>query len=185
MALEQVFYYEFCKISKNTFYYKTPQVAASLYWKIFDGFKDWWQSLAIEKRFEGCVKSSVALKRYTKASYCCNRKNASNQIYTTVHSFFIRDLKLSVLTFSNVIQPQNVLLLLLFQFFCVLFFENFNYLLNIFRSGTMLETVKSVSLILNFRFHRKMPGLNSKVAGATLLKRDSNKSIFLWILQNF
>ena len=132
-------------------------------------------------------------------------------------------------------------------FFCVSFFENFNYLLNIFRSGTLLETRELVSLIetrnylrliysniipsmlfiilhndgyivdilknksrlvinvfskqqkkqpsevfcekrfsQQFRkFLRKMHVSNSKFAGATLLKRDSNKGVFLWILRNF
>ena len=42
-TLSQVFSYEFCEISKNTFFYRTPPVAASVYifvslfinWKIF------------------------------------------------------------------------------------------------------------------------------------------------------
>ena len=32
----QVFSCEFCKISKNTFFYKTPRVAASVYSNIYD-----------------------------------------------------------------------------------------------------------------------------------------------------
>ena len=35
------------------------------------------------------------------------------------------------------------------------------------------------------KFLRKMHVSNSKFAGATLLKRDSNKGVFLWILRNF
>ena len=38
-------------------------------------------------------------------------------------------------------------LVIIWIFFCVSFFENFNYLLNIFRSGTLLETRELVSLI--------------------------------------
>ena len=33
-TLAQVFSCEFCEISKNTFFYRTPLVAASVYWKL-------------------------------------------------------------------------------------------------------------------------------------------------------